>query len=164
MLSIIVAMDNNNLIGNNNRLPWHLPADLAYFKKITTSKTIIMGRKTFDSIGKALPNRNNIIISSNKNLIIKNCEVINSLEQALHKYSNTQELIVIGGSSIYKQALPFAQKLYITKIDAIFNGDSYFPQFNQKIWQIISNKPHKIDKGNKFAYNFMVLTKEKKYL
>jgi len=105
-LSIVVAMDNNGLIGKDNQLPWHLPADLAYFKKITTGKSILMGRKTYDSIGRPLPNRRNIVITRNTKIIIPECEVVSSIDEALLLTENEKEVMVIGGASLCEQLLP----------------------------------------------------------
>lgn len=159
-LSIIVAMDDNNLIGNNNALPWCLPADLAYFKKTTTGKPVIMGRKTYDSIGRALPNRRNIVISRNTNLTINGVEVVNSIEAAIELTKRSAEVFIIGGAALYKQSLPLADKLYITKIQESFVGDAYFPSINSHEWQNIQSISHKPDNNNPHAYCFEVLKKQ----
>ena len=116
-LSIVVAMDDNRLIGKDNKLPWHLPADLAYFKKITIGKSILMGRKTYDSIGRPLPNRRNIVITRNTNIVIPGCEVVSNIEQALLITKDEPEVMVIGGASLCEQLLPDVSRLYITKIE-----------------------------------------------
>ena len=123
-LSIVVAMDNNGLIGKDNQLPWHLPADLAYFKKITTGKSILMGRKTYDSIGRPLPNRRNIVITRNTKIIIPECEVVSSIDDALLLTENEKEVMVIGGASLCEQLLPKVNRLYITRIDSEFEAIS----------------------------------------
>ena len=125
-LSIVVAMDDNRLIGNNNQLPWHLPADLAYFKKLTMGKSILMGRKTYDSIGRPLPNRRNIVITRNEEISIPGCEVISSIESALEITKGDEEVMIIGCASLCKQLLPKINRLYITKIDGEFEGDVFF--------------------------------------
>ncbi len=130
-ISIIAAMTNNHVIGKNNALPWHLPADLKHFKNITMGKPIIMGRKTFESIGKPLPGRQNIILTRDKNYHIDGCTIIHSLDE-LQSCTNAAEIFVIGGAEIYKQLLPLTQKLYLTFIDTEIDGDSYFPEWQKR--------------------------------
>ncbi len=156
-INIIVAMDENNLIGCNNKLPWHMPADLMHFKKITTGKTIVMGRKTYESIGKPLPNRNNIIISSDKSLHIAGAKVINNIQNIISN-NLKQELIIIGGANIYKQTIKYCSRLYITRIKAKFKGDAYFPNLANN-WQIVTAENHKADLNNKYDYSFLILEK-----
>ena len=116
-LSIVVAMDDNRLIGSKNQLPWHLPADLVYFKKLTTGKSILMGRKTYDSIGRPLPNRRNIVVTRNTKISIPGCEVVSSVANALELTKGEEEVMVIGGASLCEQLLPQVNRLYITKVD-----------------------------------------------
>ena len=123
-LSIVVAMDDNHLIGKGNGLPWHLPADLAFFKKITTGNSILMGRKTYDSIGKTLPNRRNIVITRNTDVSISGCEVVDSIEKALSITQDEEEIMVIGGANLFEQLLPEVNKLYITRIEGEFEGET----------------------------------------
>ena len=125
-LSIVVAMDDNRLIGKDNGLPWHLPADLAYFKKITTGNSILMGRKTYESIGRALPNRRNIVITRNSEALFSGCEVVDSIDAALSITKNDNEVMVIGGASLCEQLLPEVTRLYITQIEGKFKGDIFF--------------------------------------
>ena len=124
-LSIVVAMDDNRLIGKDNGLPWHLPADLAYFKKITTGNSILMGRKTYESIGRALPNRRNIVITRNSEALFSGCEVVDSIDAALSITKNDNEVMVIGGASLCEQLLPEVTRLYITQIEGKFKGDIF---------------------------------------
>ena len=156
-LSIVVAMDNNGLIGKDNQLPWHLPADLAYFKKITTGKSILMGRKTYDSIGRPLPNRRNIVITRNTKILIPECEVVSSIDEALLLTQNEEEVMVIGGASLCEQLLPKVNRLYITKIDAEFEGDIYFPKYDAARWRQVSSESHPKDISNIYPYQFIVL-------
>jgi len=136
-LSLIVAMDQNRLIGNSGKLPWHIPWDLQYFKRITMNANVIMGRRTYESIGKVLPNRTNIIITSDQNYIVSNGIVVNYIEDALRYAIDTgKETFVIGGSSIYEQSLHLVDLLYLNEIQAKFEGDSYFPQLDQKVWSV----------------------------
>jgi len=156
-LSIVVAMDDNRLIGNNNQLPWHLPADLAYFKKLTTGKSILMGRKTYDSIGRPLPNRRNIVITRNSKISISGCEVVSSVEKALILTKDEDEVMVIGGASLCEQLLPQVNRLYITKIDGEFEGDIYFPQYDDLNWRQVSCESHPKDIANAYSHHFIVL-------
>jgi len=156
-LSIVVAMDENRLIGKDNQLPWHLPADLAYFKKITTGKSILMGRKTYDSIGRPLPNRRNIVISRNLKTLITGCEVVSSIDEALSITKDEDEVMVIGGASLCEQLLHRVNRLYITKIEGKFDGDVYFPEYKESDWRQISCESHLQDDSNQHAHHFIVL-------
>ncbi len=159
-LSIVVAMDSNRLIGKDNGLPWHLPADLAFFKKLTTGNTILMGRKTFDSIGRPLPNRRNIIITRNADIEIAGCEVVNSIEKALSLVQSETEVMVIGGAKLYQQILPIADRLYITQVEGEFDGDTYFPPYDEKNWRQVSCESHLADKKNNHPCHFVVFEKK----
>ena len=156
-LSIVVAMDDNRLIGSKNQLPWHLPADLAYFKKLTTGKSILMGRKTYDSIGRPLPNRRNIVITRNSNISIPGCEVVSSIDHALELTKDDLEVMVIGGASLCEQLLPKINRLYITKIDGVFEGDVFFPKYDDFNWLEVSCESHPKDSSNAYSYKFIVL-------
>ena len=156
-ISIIVAMAENNIIGLDNKMPWHLPGDLQHFKKITLYKPIIMGRKTFESIGKALPKRRNIIISQNKNYHVHNCEIYASLDLALKSVAHEPEVMIIGGESIYKEALKIANTIYLTLIAAKLKGDTFFPQIDYKIWREVARESHSADDKNNFDYSFVTL-------
>ncbi len=156
-LSIVVAMDDNRLIGSKNQLPWHLPADLAYFKKLTTGKSILMGRKTYDSIGRPLPNRRNIVITRNSNISIPGCEVVSSIDDALELTKDDLEVMVIGGASLCEQLLPKINRLYITKIDGEFEGDVFFPKYDDFDWLEVSCESHPKDNSNAYSYKFIVL-------
>ena len=159
-LSIVVAMDSNRLIGKDNGLPWHLPADLAFFKKLTTGNTILMGRKTFDSIGRPLPNRCNIIITRNADIEIAGCEVVNSIEKALSLVQSETEVMVIGGAKLYQQILPIADRLYITQVEGEFDGDTYFPHYDEDDWLEVSCESHQPDEINKHAYHFITFKRK----
>lgn len=140
MISIIAAMTKNRVIGRNNRLPWHLSDDLKNFKKLTVGNTVIMGRKTFESIGKPLPDRNNIVISSSMPPA-ENIIVAKTIEEALQKAESfNREIFIIGGASVYVQSLPFADRLYLSFIKKDYDGDAYFPEFNMKEWKIENKK------------------------
>ncbi len=138
MIAAIVAMDNTSLIGRNGALPWHYPEDLAYFKRVTLNQTVLMGRKTYESIvkqlGKALPNRQNIVLSKTlKNL--KDAEVIDRLDEFLASYPKDSSLFIIGGAKVYETALPYCDRLYITHIHETYEGDTYFPKIDWSQWQ-----------------------------
>ena len=156
-LSIIVAMDDNQLIGKDNALPWHLPADLGYFKKTTTGKTVLMGRKTYESIGRPLPNRRNVIVSRNNEFQAEGCEVVDSIDAALELAKNDDEVMVMGGASFYEQMLPNADRLYITKIEGEFEGDAHFPNFDRSEFTEISRESHTPDEKNQYNYHFTIL-------
>jgi len=151
-LSIIVAMSSNRVIGVNNTLPWHLSEDLKHFKSLTTGHTIIMGRKTYESIGRPLPNRRNIVISRNSNTSYEGVEVVHSLEDAFSISTNDKEVFVIGGSNIYEQALSFVDQLYITEIKKSFIGDAFFPEINKQIWIEYSRDDHITNDGLEFSF------------
>ncbi|MBU1085258.1 MAG: dihydrofolate reductase [Candidatus Beckwithbacteria bacterium] len=160
-ISIIVAHDDNFGIGKKGKIPWHISADFKYFKKITTKHPIIMGRKTFESIGKPLPNRPNIIITRHPQYSApeRNIQVIHSLQKAiaLAKTLDQKEIFIIGGGEIYKQALPFADKLYITHIKGNFNCDTFFPDYSSQFNKIISKKTNQ---SNKYSYTFLELERQ----
>ena len=159
-LSIIVAMDNNHLIGKDNGLPWHLPADLAFFKKVTTGHSIVMGRKTYDSIGRPLPNRRNIVITRNVDVSIEGCEVFNSIDDALDSAKEEKEVLVIGGANLCQQVLARVGRLYITHIEGVFEGDTYFPNYDSNDWREISRESHLPDEKNPHHYHFIILERK----
>jgi len=158
IISIIAAIDLNNAIGKDNKLLYHLPADLARFKLITTGHSIIMGRKTFESLPNgALPNRRNIIITRNKKIAFPGCETATSVEEAINMCYNEDEVFIIGGGQIYEQALEFADSLYLTVIHHIFtNADTFFPKVNWIKWSKISSEVHQPDENNSYKYTFEV--------
>lgn len=149
-------MDRNRLIGAGNRLPWHLPADLQHFKRTTMGKAIIMGRRTHESIGRSLPGRTNIVVSRNPAYAAPGCIVVSSLEAALAVASG-DEVFVIGGATLYRQALPHAHRLYLTLIDAEFDGDTHFPELDFAQWQVIERTACEADDRNPYAYTFLTL-------
>jgi len=154
-LSIIVAIAKNNVIGKNNQLIWHLSADLKRFKSLTTGHTILMGRKTFESIGKALPNRRNIVISRSSNHDeIDGVEWADSIDKALEMSTLDEEVYIIGGASIYKTMINKADKLYLTLVDVVPKGDVFFPEVDDS-WKELSREFHKADDKNEFDYLFV---------
>lgn len=156
MVKIIVAKSRNGIIGDSNKLIWSLPGDLANFKKITTGHSIVMGRKTFQSIGKPLPGRRNIIITRNTDYEVKDCEVVNSLEEALLLTGN--DCFIIGGGEIYKQSLHIASKIYLTLVDEDFTGDTIFPELDDN-W--FKSSEEKFLKDEKNPYNYSFITYER---
>ena len=165
ILSVIVAMAHNRVIGLNNQMPWHLPADLAWFKKNTLNKPVIMGRKTFESIGRPLPNRHNIVISRQIESIdnkISNVSWVKSIDEAISLAQEQQpdEVFIIGGGNIYQQILPLIDLLYLTHIDAELQGDTYFPDYLPEQWQVIYQEDHQADEKNSYPYQFKILQRK----
>lgn len=162
MLSLIVARSKNNVIGKNNQLPWHLPQDLAWFRQNTLGKPVIMGRKTYQSIGRLLPKRPNIIVSR-QGFNIDDALSASSLEQALEiARPLAEEIMLIGGGELFKQALPLADRLYLSEVQAEFEGDTFF-DVNLSEWQIISEQFSQIDEQNPYLCRFLILDKLQNY-
>lgn len=167
-ISLIAAMAKNRVIGANNQMLWHLPADFAWFREHTLGKPVVMGRKTFESIGKALPNRKNIVLSRQPDFAAEHQEltVVDSLSAAIHAAGDVPEVMIIGGDSIYQQALADATHLYLTFVDATLEGDAFFPEYefdqnkNRINWQEIASKTHPIDDKNAYAMQFFILQKD----
>ena len=155
---MIVAMSKNRVIGKDNVMPWHLSDDLKNFKKITMGKTIIMGRRTYDSIGKALPGRKNVILS--RNLKDKDILVFDNLENALVNVGNEEEIFIIGGQDIYSQTINKANKLYLTTINDEIEGDKFFPDFDNSNWDIVDTKYYKKNKDNTHDFKSEILIKK----
>ena len=152
-------MDRNRLIGDKNQLPWHLPADFAHFKTVTMGKPIIMGRKTFESIGKPLPGRTNIVLSRDPDTCFEGTVCVTSFEQALAAVVDEEEVMIIGGSTIYEMLLPQVDRLYLTYVDAAFAGDAWFPGFDENQWLEKEVVTRKADEKN--AYNCRFVTLER---
>tara|TARA_B100000586_G_scaffold131702_1_gene95250 strand:+ start:63 stop:548 length:486 start_codon:yes stop_codon:yes gene_type:complete len=159
-LSIITAMDKNRVIGKDGNLPWHISSDLKNFKKITMGKPILMGRKTHESIGRALPGRENIILTNKRNYSVEGCIVKNSLDEVLSNCKKVSELIVMGGATLYEQTLDKAEKLYITEVRARIEGDIFFPEYDPNQWVEISRNNFKADENNEYDYSFTVLERK----
>lgn len=160
-LSMIVAMGKNRVIGIDNKMPWHLPADLQWFKKTTLGSPIIMGRKTYDSIGRPLPGRLNIILSRNADLEIEGCTVVNTLSDALDAAKGADEVFITGGAHLYEKFLQDADCLYLTMIDAKFAGDTFFPDYTQYAWKEIDRIDNPADEKNPYPYSFVTLERNK---
>ncbi len=161
-ISAIIAMSTNRVIGKNNQLPWHLPADLKHFKKITLGKPILMGRKTYESIGRPLPGRCNIVISRDLQFQAPGCIVAHSIESALTTASEqkSEEIFIIGGALLFQETLPLTQRLYLTVIHQDIPGDTYFPELNLAEWQEVERLDHAPDKENNYSYSFKVLDRK----
>ncbi len=157
-ISMIAAMTQDRVIGLNGDMPWHLPDDLKFFKTKTTGKPVIMGRKTFESIGsRPLPNRPNVVISRNPELSIPNVQVFQSVEQALDAFAREEELIIMGGGQLYQQMLARADRLYLTLIDAKIKGDTFFPDWTALCWKEVERQSHPVDERHAHAFEFVTL-------
>ena len=152
IISLIAAMGKNRVIGADNSIPWKLPQDMKRFKELTTGKPVVMGRKTFEAIGRMLPNRTNIIITRDRNYKAEGCVVVHSTEEALKAAHKNQEFMIIGGAEIYKQFLPIANRMYLTFIDKNFEGDAYFPEYDKNEWKEVSREEHADENGLKYAF------------
>ncbi len=164
-LSIIVAMANNRAIGKDNKLLWHLPEDLQYFKRITMGKPIIMGRKTFESIGRPLPSRLNIVVTRQTDWLHDGVRVVNSIDEGMQVaeaqvlLDGVDEVMMIGGAELYQATLPQADRLYLTRVDADLEGDAFFPEVDETVWQEISREKFLASGNNPYNYAFCVLEK-----
>jgi dihydrofolate reductase len=162
VISIISAMTQNRVIGNNNQLPWHLPADLAHFKAVTMGKPMIMGRKTWESLPGLLPGRPHIVVTRNRDFIAGGATVAHSLEEAIAQASDkSPEIMIVGGANLYSQALSIAQRLYLTTIYATIDGDARFPEFDRENWCQTHLEKHLADDRNAYDYDFMTLEKQR---
>ncbi len=157
-VSIIVAASQNDVIGNDNKLPWHLPADMKYFKTVTTGHCIIMGRKTFEALGKPLPNRTNIIITRQEDFSAQGCVVVNDIKHAIDyaKSTGDTECFIIGGGDVFVQSLIWAERIYLTRIAHKFEGDTFFTKPDSDDWELVKEERHTPDEKNKFSYSFQV--------
>lgn len=164
MLSFVVAISENNVIGKNGSLPWRLPEDLKFFKDITStsSKTMIMGRKTFESLPKVLPGRKHIILTRNKNFKINDeqVSVIYDIKNLQPYIEASEEYFVIGGAEIFKQLLPYADRIYLTRIHENFHGDTFFPEFDENQWQTNILRKGTVDEDNPYAHTYLILDKK----
>ena len=160
IISLIAAMDRNRLIGNNNQLPWHLPVDFAHFKSVTMGKPIMMGRKTFESIGKPLPGRQNIVLSRDSGWRAEGVDVASDLEHGLVLAASAEEIMVIGGSTVYQLALPKVQRMYLTHVEAEFEGDAWFPLLALDEWRVSAESFSEIDERNRYRCRFVTYEKK----
>ncbi len=160
LVSAIVAMSENRVIGKDNHLLWHLPADLAHFKAVTMGKPILMGRKTHQSIGRVLPGRCNVVITHDVNFEACGCVVANSIDTALAAVSYSDEVFVIGGAILYQHMLPLTQRIYLTIVHHPFVGDAYFPELNPAEWHESERQTHPADDKNAYPFSFVTLNKK----
>lgn len=162
MIAIVVAIAENNVIGKDNQLIWHLPADLRHFKQKTMGHPMIMGRKTFESIGKPLPGRTTIIVTRQEDYQAEGCIVVYSVEEAIAKGKelDSEQVSIVGGAEIYKQALPYVDTLYLTEVHHAFDGDTFFPDLQKEEWQEMSAESHQQDEKNEYAYTFKELRRK----
>ena len=159
IVSIIVAIGENHAIGKNNQLLWHMPNDLKHFKDITSGRTIIMGRKTFDSVGKPLPRRRNIVVTR-QDIIIPGCEVVKSIEDGLALCKNEDEVFIGGGAEIYKLAMHLTDRIYLTIIHKSFDADTFFPEIDKSEWKEVKREDFELDEKNPLPYSFITLERQ----
>ncbi len=157
IVSLIVAMDRNHVIGHHGKLPWHISADLKNFKAITMGKPIIMGRKTHESIGRPLPGRENTVVTRDRNYKAEGCTVLHSLDEVFKKFKNHEEIMIMGGADLYKQTLAKANRIYLTEVHAEVAGDTYFPEFDRETWDETSRQDFRSDTKNDHDYSFVIL-------
>ncbi|MCW8844354.1 MAG: type 3 dihydrofolate reductase [Gammaproteobacteria bacterium] len=156
-ISLVVAMAENGVIGRDNALPWHLPADLRHFKALTLGKPVIMGRKTHESIGRPLPGRQNIVLTRDTAFQAPGCDVCPSLEDAKVRAGDVEEIMIIGGAALYRETLVHADRIYLTEIHASIEGDTWFPEIDSATWREITRERHAADEHNALAYSFVTL-------
>jgi dihydrofolate reductase len=158
LISLVVAAAKNDVIGKDNKLLWHLPNDMKFFKNVTWGLPVVMGRKTFEALGKPLNGRKNIIITRQTDWDVEGTIAVKSLEDAtfLVKNMDVKEMMVIGGGEIYRMAFEKAKRIYLTRVDATPEGDTYFPHVDPKTWKLVSQKDHEADEKHKYAYSFQV--------
>lgn len=156
-ISIIVAAANNNAIGRDGQLPWHLSEDLKRFKRLTIGKPVIMGRRTQQSIGKALPGRRNIVLSRRKGLKIEGCEVAHAADAALSLAAGSAEVMVIGGAKVYDTFLPMAGRIYLTRVDSSIEGDSFFPSIDDSDWRVLERQDYAASESRQYGFSFITL-------
>ncbi len=159
-ISMIAAMDENRLIGRDNSLPWHLPADLAFFKRTTMGKPVVMGRKTWESIGRPLPGRQNIVVTRNADLEAPGCDLADSIDSAIALAGDVDEIMLIGGAGLYRQGLPLASRLYLTLIHHRFpGGDAWFPEFESD-WSVAERQDFDPDQNNPYPFSFIKFVRD----
>ena len=158
-LSIIAALADNRVIGSNNALPWHLPADLAHFKRLTMGKPIIMGRRTWESLPGLLPHRTHVIVTRDHDYHAEGGHVVHTLDQALEFAGDAHEMMVVGGANLYAQTLPIATRMYLTQVHLCADGDVRFPDYPDADWEEIAREPHLADQRNQYDYTFVSLSR-----
>ncbi len=162
IISAIVAASKNNVIGKNNQIPWYLPGDLKFFKKTTLGHHVIMGRKSFESMGKPLPKRTNIVITRNPFFVATGCIIVHTLQEALAiaEANGEEEAFILGGGEIYNQSWDYLNRIYLTRVDAEVEGDVFFTIKNEGDWKVVWSEPHYADEKNDFDYTFYILEKK----
>lgn len=160
-ISMIAAMADNRVIGIENRIPWHLPADMRRFRVLTMGHHLLMGRKTYESIGKPLPGRTAVVITHSPNFSAPGCIVVNSIEAAIAACHGDSEIYIIGGAELYRQGLDFADRIYLTEVQAEIAGDAYFPEFDLSVWKEVNRERFEPDDKNPYGYHFIVYDKTK---
>lgn len=163
LIAIIVATDQQGVIGKDNDLPWRLSADLKYFRRITMGKPLIMGRNTHESIGRPLPGRHNIVMTSEPDYEAEGCTVVHSVEEALSACGDSDEVMVMGGASLYRQMLPLADRIYLTQVHAIVEGDTWFPEWQQEQWLQVASEHHHADDANEYDYSFLIYDRKTEF-
>ena len=159
--SLVVAVARNGVIGRDNALPWRLAADLAHFKRVTMGHPVVMGRRTYESIGKPLPGRKNIVVTHNRALHAPGCTVVTSLEEAWHQAADASEVCVIGGTTLFAETLPVADVIHLTEVEANVEGDTFFPAFDRREWDEREVARHPADDRNAYATRILELTRKK---
>jgi dihydrofolate reductase len=160
-LSLVVAASSNNVIGRDGGLPWHLPDDLRQFKRLTTGKAVIMGRSTYESIGRPLPDRRNIVMTRNADYVADGCDVVSSVSEAMDAVEGAEEVMIIGGGQVYRDFLPLANRIYLTRVQAEVEGDTYFPEIDEAAWRLVSSEHHAADEKHRYAFDVMVFERRR---
>lgn len=161
MRSLVVAVAQNGVIGRNNMLPWRLPADLAYFKRVTMGHPIVMGRRTYESIGRPLPGRDNIVVTHNRDFAAPGCIVAHSLDEAWKAANGAEEVSVIGGTALFRDTLPIADRIHLTEVQARVDGDTFFPAFNRDEWRETEVARHPADARHQYPFRIVVLDRKR---
>jgi len=156
-IALIAALAENRVIGRDNQLPWRISADLKHFKALTMGKPIVMGRKTWESIGRPLPGRKNIVVTRDPAYQAEGCQVVHSIERALDVAGGSDEVMIIGGAGLYQQVLGRADRLYLTRVKAEVDGDTWFPEIDPQQWHEVARESHTADENNEYDYDFVIL-------
>jgi dihydrofolate reductase len=160
-ISLVVAASSNNVIGRDGGLPWHLPDDLRQFKRLTTGKPVIMGRRTFESIGKPLPDRRNIVMTRDPDFAADGCDIVSSLSEALDLVDESEEAMIIGGGLVYHDFMPLADRIYMTRVQADVAGDTHFPDIDEAEWRLVSSEHHAADDEHRYAFDVLVFERRR---
>jgi len=155
-ISLVVAASINDVIGTGGGLPWHLPDDLRHFKRLTTGKPVVMGRRTYESIGRPLPDRRNIVMTRDPEYAATDCDVVSSVNEVLDLVGAADEVMIIGGGQVYRDFLPHADRIYLTRVQADIEGDTYFPDIDAEAWRLVSSEHHPADEKHRYAFDVMV--------